>query len=343
MFLLSQQKLLKQQKNKMRIGKLPEPALKRAVLKEIKNKEHFLIKASGCYTDAGELKLPEGTSVVLSTDPVSGAIDEIADYGIATSINNLVVSGATPVGVMISVLLPDRVSESRLRQMMKNVQEICDREEILIIGGHTQIIKDIREPILNVTGVGYRKNSSGENKTNLGNARDLVATKWIGLEGTARIARARRDELKGRYSDSLLDEAGSFKNLISVRREADIAWENGACLLHDCSEGGIFAALWELAETAGCGMSVDLKKIPIRQETVEVSEFFDINPYQLKSTGCLLIVCDNGTEMVKKLEENGIWATQIGELTKGNDRIIHSGEEVRFLDLPQADEMYKII
>ena len=46
--------------------------------------------------------------------------------------------------------------------------------------------------------------------------------------------------------------------------------------MHDVTEGGIFGALWEMAEASGVGLEIDLKKIPIRQETVEVCEFFYI-------------------------------------------------------------------
>ena len=53
----------------------------------------------------------------------------------------------------------------------------------------------------------------------------------------------------------------------------------------DLSEGGIFGALWEMADGAGIGLDVALKRIPIQQETVEICEFFGVNPYQMLSDG----------------------------------------------------------
>lgn len=44
--------------------------------------------------------------------------------------------------------------------------------------------------------------------------------------------------------------------------------------MQDLSEGGIFGALWEMADGAGIGLDVALKRIPIQQETVEICEFF---------------------------------------------------------------------
>ena len=50
--------------------------------------------------------------------------------------------------------------------------------------------------------------------------------------------------------------------------------KSGVRAMHDVTTGGIFGALWELAEASGVGLEIELKKIPIRQETVEICEFF---------------------------------------------------------------------
>lgn len=113
--------------------------------------------------------------------------------------------------------------------------------------------------------------------------------------------------------------------------------------MHDITEGGVFGALWELAESSGVGLEIDLKRIPIRQETVEICEFFGLNPYQLISSGSLLMVSDDGFGLVRSLEERQIPAAVIGRVCDGNDRIVINGEERRFLEPPKADELYRVI
>ena len=108
------------------------------------------------------------------------------------------------------------------------------------------------------------------------------------------------------------------------------------------SEGGIFAALWEMAEAAGVGLDIDLKKIPIRQETVEICEFFDINPYKLMSQGCLLIASKDGNKIVREITGAGGMAAIIGVASDSNDRVLIQGEERRFLETAQTDEIYKV-
>lgn len=113
--------------------------------------------------------------------------------------------------------------------------------------------------------------------------------------------------------------------------------------MHDASEGGIFGALWEIGAASKAGMEVDLQKIMLKQETVEICEFFDINPYMLISGGCMLMVTDHGNMLADRLNEAGIPASVIGRIKEGNDKIILNGEERRFLEPPRADELYKAL
>jgi hydrogenase maturation factor len=112
--------------------------------------------------------------------------------------------------------------------------------------------------------------------------------------------------------------------------------------MHDVTEGGIFGALWEVAEGSGCGLEINLLDIPIRQETVEVCEEFGINPYELISSGSMLITTPDGLGVVRQLQKAGINAAVVGKVTKGNDRVLLSGDEKRFLEPPKSDELYKI-
>ena len=49
-----------------------------------------------------------------------------------------------------------------------------------------------------------------------------------------------------------------------------------------------------------------MKKIPIKQETVEICEVFGLNPYELISGGALLMVTPDGGALVGKFHEAGI-------------------------------------
>ena len=172
---------------------------------------------------------------------------------------------------------------------------------------------------------------------------ELIVTKWIGLLGTALLAQEKEKELRKRYAQPFLDKAKTYSGYISILSEAAVASQSDVCAMHDLSEGGVFGALWEMAAAAGVGLDIDLKKIPIRQETVEICEFFDLNPYKLLSQGSLLLAAKDGNQIVRELEMAGIPAIVIGKPTDSKDRVLWQMEERRFLEAAQTDELYKIL
>ncbi len=216
-----------------------------------------------------------------------------------------------------------------------------------------------------------------------------VVTKWIGLEGTSIAAKEKETLLLESFAPSFVETAKKFDQYLSVIPEAKIAsewgvsamhditeggvfgalWEMGSgsgvgldidlkaipirqetvevcewgvSAMHDITEGGVFGALWEMGSGSGVGLDIDLKAIPIRQETVEVCEVLGLNPYILMSSGSMMIAAKDGYGLVRKLKQAGIEAAVVGKATDGNDRILRNGEDTRYLDKPQSDELYKI-
>ncbi len=110
--------------------------------------------------------------------------------------------------------------------------------------------------------------------------------------------------LRERYSQPFIDKAKELDRYISVLSEAATAVKSGVAAMHDVTEGGIFGALWEIAEASGVGLEIDLKKIPLKQETVEICEFFGINPYELISSGSMLMAAEDGNGLVMELEKS---------------------------------------
>lgn len=164
---------------------------------------------------------------------------------------------------------------------------------------------------------------------------DIVVSKWIGLKGTVQLVRKNYERLRERFSQRMLKEAAGFDKYLSVIPEAATAMKSGVCGMHEVSRGGIFEGLWEMAKAAGVGLEADLRKIPVRQETIEICEFFGANPYELLSGGCLLMTAENGNALVEALHREEIPAVIIGRTMKGNDRVLYNEGRKRYLNKPK--------
>ena len=326
----------------MKIGKLPEPMLIRSVLKEVQHRREEVLVGPAVGQDCAVMELKEGEVFVLSSDPITGTAKNIGRHSVHITANDLAASGADPVGIMITILLTPDTEEAELKEMMRGVESACKELNMEVMGGHTEITDVVKQPLISLTGVGKMKKEKVLTTASVKPGQDIVITKWIGLEGTSIAAKEMEQRLLERFSPAFIKTAQEFDQYLSVLPEARIArqWEISA--MHDITEGGVFGALWEMGSGSGVGLDIDLKKIPIRQETVEVCEGLGLNPYILMSSASMMIAAWDGHGLVRKLEQEGIPAAVVGKATKGNDRILRNGEDCRYLDKPQSDELYKI-
>lgn len=327
----------------MKVGKIPESVLKRSVLRTVKENRQEVLLSAGVGEDCAALRIEDDEVFVLSTDPITGATQEIGTLAIHITANDLASSGAEPIGVLLTILLPEGTQEPELKALMQQMQQQCEGLNMQILGGHTEVTRAVNRPLVSVTGVGKAKEDKLISTAGAEPGMDILVTKWIGLEGTSIIARAKEEELLKRYSAGFVDTAKSFDQMLSVVKEGRIAAEYGVAAMHDVTEGGIFGALWEMAEASGVGLSIDLMSIPVKQETIELCEFCGINPYELISSGCMLMACKDGNGLVAKLAEQGVKATIIGKATDSKDRVLIHEEEKRFLEPPKTDELYKVV
>lgn len=327
----------------MKVGKLPEPVLVRSVLRQVGHRRGEILMGPSVGVDCAALELAPDEVLVMSSDPITGAIEDIGSHCIHITANDLAASGADPIGVMLTLLLPDTVEEAEIRQMVQDAEGVCRELNMEIFGGHTEITNVVRHPVISVTGVGKIKKKDLLSPDRIRPGQDVVISKWIGLEATTILAKERRDRLVERFSPGFLDQARGLDQYLSVVPDARAVRGTGVVTMHDITEGGIFGALWELAQAGGVGLEIDLKAIPIRQETVEICEFFGVNPYQIMSSGSMLMVTEEGHKTVAALERAGIPGTLVGRTTKGKDRILRNGQEIRYLDRPQPDELYRAL
>ena len=357
----------------MRIGKVKESILKRSVLRQLHNHSEQGSPASG--EDAGVLFMPEfmpeftqgfseKNGVAMAVNPVEGwtFAAKRAVYG---AVNSMLAAGAAPKAISLSILMPEEAEEKQLKALIKEIDSLCMQENILVLSGHTAVSPYVSTLILSVTAMGSitenrkditaNKENNTANKESIADSKgntkqiavvnadlDLVVAGTVAREGAAMLAAEYAKRLEERYAPSYIEVAKHLFDDGSMTAVADILQEKEVVSVHDVREGGIFAALWEMAAAANVGLSIDLKNIPIKQHTIEVCEYFNLNPYMLRSGGTLLLACANGARIVEQLKNARVQAAVIGQTTAGNDRLIRYDDEARFLEPPKMDEYYKV-
>lgn len=326
----------------MKIGKVSQTVLKRSILKPLQfHREEAIIEPSVEEMCFG-IEVQEDEQILSSSVCLYGDEKDLGVFAFAQVVNDLATRGAKAVGASIHIMLPPYAYESRLKAMVEYVERAGSAHAVQIMCAKAEVSPVISKAIVYMNGVGVLKKGALL-QSNMGQPnQDIVLLKWIGLEGTFRVMREKEEELSTRFVPTFLHQIKSLEPEIFSEKAIIMATEHGVSAMQQITSGGILATLWEMAEASNVGMEVDLKKMSIKQETVEVCEFCHLNPYQLTSTGSVLIFTERGEELVSKYAEEGILATVLGRTTADNARVILGGEEKRFLDRPAADELLKI-
>ena len=163
----------------------------------------------------------------------------------------------------------------------------------------------------------------------------IVLSGWIALAGTSKIAREKTEELRARLSETIHEACIGFDSDVHMDIEKEIVAGQPVKHTMQCGENGIFGSLWDLGESLGTGLEVDMTKIPLRQETIELCEVLDINPYTLDSQGCMIYVTTNGSLLADSLAAKGINASVIGYINSTAAKTVKKDGRVRFLEPPR--------
>ena len=112
--------------------------------------------------------------------------------------------------------------------------------------------------------------------------------------------------------------------------------------LIEAGEGGVYAALWQLLKQNRCGAVYAQRAIPILQETIEICETFDLNPYRLYAKGCAVWLVETGGAVCAAAEAVGLPAAVIGYQASGAAIRRRDCPEDAFLRRPEPDALARL-
>jgi HAD superfamily hydrolase (TIGR01549 family) len=264
------------------------------------------------------------TILIVTTDPITFATDEIGYYSVVVNANDIATSGARPRWFTANILLPEKKTDKSLvDRIFRQIHRACEEFGIALIGGHTEITHGLDRPIL----VGHMMGEAKKGRlvtTGGAKAGDVVLlSKGICIEGTSILARDKEEELVSLgVSRELIKRAQDFlyDPGISVIREAQLAFETG-CVhsMHDVTEGGLANGLHEIAIAAQVEILVEKAKIPLFEESRVICELFGLDPMGVIASGALLVTAPpaEAEKILAQTSRAGIAMTRIGRAEEG--------------------------
>ena len=325
----------------MKVGKLSNKLLEQKILSKIQPTREEILVGAAIGEDCSVIDFGEDICV-LSTDPITGAANEIGKLAIHISCNDVASNGVEPIAVLLTIIAPENTSIDDIVQVIEDAKEAASSLNVEIIGGHTEISNAVNRILVSTTCIGKGKKELMITSHGAKVGDDVIMTKWVGLEGSAILAHDREKELQLVIGQDLIGQAKGYMDYISVVPEGIIAGQLGVTAMHDVTEGGLLGAVWEIAEASKVAIEIKEELIPITDVTRAICNHYKIDPLGLISSGVMLITTAHSKELLSALKEKGIQATKIGEVVEGQSSLVKQGKKTP-INPPQSDELFKVI
>ena len=308
-------------------------------------------------TDANETKIEnENSSVIASSSLMEITTKQEFLVAFYRACNTIFAQHGTPRLINVSFVWPTDSEEALTAELTRYLADLCKKEEVELGSVTASVSSFVQKGFVTISAVGFvnqadtdsklnaeknqsakkNQNAEKEKKKTLAGSTLCIAG-HAGLAGIGLLASAGEEALKRQYTQGFIRQAQKFLDDFSLRPVKE-ALEGIQTTIYPVQEGGVLTALWNFADGARVGLDIDMKKIPIRQESVEISEFYSINPYQLLGDGACLIATREPEKVCAALAQAGIKSQAIGQVTDQNAKIIRRDDEVRYLDKPAQDE-----
>ncbi|OPX24529.1 MAG: hypothetical protein B1H02_03275 [Candidatus Latescibacteria bacterium 4484_107] len=299
------------------IGKLPQGVLSR-LLDTYKRFDDRVMVGPKIGEDCAVIDFGE-TCLVVKTDPVTFATEEIGWYVVHVNANDVATMGARPRWFLCTALLPEGADEQMAEAIFASLYRAAETLDVSLCGGHTEITHGLDRPILvgQMMGEVTKERLVQSDGARPGDA--ILLTKGLAIEATALIAREKAGELEGKYPSEFLAHCRNYlcDPGISVVREAMIACDVAQVhAMHDPTEGGVATGLHELATASGVGMELFGDRMLLSEESRTLCGAFGLDPLGVISSGALLIVVGAGDRdrVQEAIREAGIGCAWIGNV-----------------------------
>jgi hydrogenase expression/formation protein HypE len=334
------------------VGKLPVALLGR-LLAQAPVTDPRVLLGPGVGLDCAVIEAGDKL-LVLKSDPITFATDEIGWYAVQVNANDIATAGATPCWFIMTLLLPEGRTTAELAEgITQQVYHACKQMGVSVIGGHSEITFGLDRPILIGTLIGEVARDALVTPQGAAPGDRVLLTKGVPIEATAILARQFPERLRDVLTGTELEAAQGFlyDPGISVLRDARTAVKAGRITaMHDPTEGGLATALWELAEASGHTFIVDPDAVPIPSLSRRICAAFGMDPLASIASGALLMTAraDDASGICRALEGEGIPCSQIGVVEPGpaavwrkaTGDIVANGLEP--LDRPERDEIARV-
>ena len=291
-------------------GKLSHDLIAKNLLPHLSNPLLNRLDDSAVFDLEGRLAFTTDSYVVKPIFFPGGNIGKLAICG---TVNDLAMSGATPLYLSLSFIIEEGLSLRELSEIVISIRAAVDEADVKIITGDTKVVDrgSADRLFINTSGIGIVPQGVDISGANAQAGDKIILSGTIGDHGIAVMSQ--REGLK--FSVPVQSDCAPLNKLVAHMLEVSPKIH----CFRDPTRGGLASTLNEIARQSEVGISIEEEKIPIHDGVRGACELLGFDPLYIANEGKLIaIVAPQDTDRIlAKMKHNpyGIDAAIIGEVT----------------------------
>jgi hydrogenase expression/formation protein HypE len=326
------------------LGKLSTEGLKR-LLNCIRDDSRVVVKPQLGF-DAGVHMIDENRYMVVSTDPCIGVPETWFGWLLINYVaSDVALFGAKTEFCTVNLLGAPSTEPEVFHNVMKQACDAADELGITIVTGHTGTYSGLSTLVGVCTGYGHVNKDRLITPAGAQQGDYVACIKPVGSETAVNFALTHRALAENLFGVKRTKELTKLVTIQSCVKEALLLAEiKGVNAMHDATEGGLTAALNEMAEASNVGFRVEWKEILFQEEAHMLREAYSLSDTQMlsmSSTGTILAaVSPEARDKVEAvLSQNGVDVRFLGSFTKSLRRVLVKNSDESLFPR-EADDPY---
>jgi hydrogenase expression/formation protein HypE len=274
--------------------------------------------------DAARLSIDIGSGEIMVTtdgftvEPLEFPGGNIGSLAVHGTVNDLAVSGATPLYLTLSAFIEEGLEIALLDRILESMAQACRESNVHVVTGDTKVLRRGQGGgiYFAMTGIGVRSSKVSLGVDQICPGDSILLSGSVGDHGTAILLAREQFGLSG---DIKTDSASVFpitQALLGIP---------GLRFMRDPTRGGIATVAHEIAHATGVSLHLKETSIPVRDPVRAVCDMLGYDPLYLASEGRVVAVLDSANAELALNQLKGLGysdAAIIGTVKNGGAQVI---------------------
>ena len=274
--------------------------------------------------DAAPLSIDlESREIMVTTDgftvePLEFPGGNIGSLAVHGTVNDLAVSGATPLYLTLSAFIEEGLEITLLDRILESMAQACRDSNVHVVAGDTKVLRRGQGGgiYFAMTGIGVRSSKVSLGVDQICPGDSILLSGSVGDHGTAILLAREQFGLSG---DIKSDSASVFpitQALLGIP---------GLRFMRDPTRGGIATVAHEIVHATGASLHLKETSIPVRDPVRTVCDMLGYDPLYLASEGRVVAVLDSANAELALNQLKGLGysdAAIIGTVKSGGAQVI---------------------